>query len=357
MRWQIEADEPQQALFADEALVERHVGAGEFRGMEFLHVTARTVVNRVPAASRMPFEWTINAYRGCSHACSYCFARPTHAYLDLGMGEDFDRKIVVKVNAVERVRAELASPRWGGHHIAMGTNTDPYQRCEGKYHLYRGILAVLAERANPFSLLTKSTLVLRDLELLKAAAAVTDVRVNLSIGTLDEAVWRATEPGTPHPRRRVEAVRRLNDAGVPCGVLVAPIIPGLSDGDDQLEEVVRTVVEAGAVGVSTVGLHLKPGTKEVFLERLVQSHPAEVAALEERYAGRAYLPKADQQALAAKVRRLVERHRGRSAPSTRARYVAGPKAQGLGPGRQAAPGPVPAPAEQLDLFSEVGRGT
>ncbi len=350
VRWRVEADEPQQALFADEELVERHVGSGEFRGMEFLHVTSRTVINRVAGASSMPFEWTINAYRGCSHACSYCFARPTHAYLDLGIGDDFDRKIVVKVNAVERVRAELASPRWGGHHIAMGTNTDPYQRCEGKYHLSRGIIGALVKRANPFSLLTKSTLVLRDIELLRAAAAVTAVRVNLSIATLDEDVWRATEPGTPHPRRRVEAVRRLNEAGVPCGVLVAPIIPGLSDGDDQLNEVVRAVVEAGAVGVSTVGLHLKPGTKEVFLERLALTSPAEAAALEARYAGRAYLPKADQQALAAKVRRLVGRHRGRSTGSARSRFVAGPKAQGLGPGRTEAVHPAAPPAEQLPLF-------
>ncbi len=353
MRWKIEADETQGALFADEALVERHVGSGEFRGMEFLHVKARTIVNRVPGASSMPFEWTINAYRGCSHACSYCFARPTHAYLDLGIGEDFDRKIVVKVNAVERVRAELASPTWGGHHIAMGTNTDPYQRCEGKYHLYRGILGVLAERANPFSLLTKSTLVLRDLPLLQAAAAVTDVRVNLSIATLDEDVWRATEPGTPHPRRRVEAVRRLNEAGVPCGVLVAPIIPGLSDGDEQLDEVVKAVVGAGAVGVSTVGLHLKPGTKDVFFERLAATHPAEQAALQDRYASRAYLPRADQQELAAKVRRLVHHHRGRGTPSTRARFVVGPRAQGLGPGRAEHHHqwtPAAEPAEQLALF-------
>ena len=350
MRWRIEGDEPQQALFADEALVERNVGSGEFRGMEFLHVNARMVINRVAGASRMPFEWTINAYRGCSHACSYCFARPTHAYLDLGIGDDFDRKIVVKVNAVERVRAELASPAWGGHHIAMGTNTDPYQRCEGKYHLYRGILAALAERANPFSLLTKSTLVLRDLDLLQAAAAVTDVRVNLSIGTLDEGVWRATEPGTPHPRRRVEAVRRLNDAGIPCGVLVAPIIPGLSDGEEQLDEVVSAVVAAGAVGVSTVGLHLKPGTKEVFLERLAATHPERVAPLAARYGDRAYLPKADQQELAARVRRLVAARRGRSTPSTRSRFADGPKGQALGPGREATPPPAPPPELQLPLF-------
>jgi len=231
----------------------------------------------------------------------------------------------------------------------MGTNTDPYQRCEGKYHLYQGIIGALAERANPFSLLTKSTLVLRDLGLLQAAAAVTDVRVNLSIGTLDEDVWRATESGTPHPGRRVEAVRRLNEAGVPCGVLVAPVIPGLSDGDDQLAEVVQAVVGAGAVGVSTVGMHLRPGTREVFFERLGQSHPSLVGALEARYADRAYLPKADQQALAAKVRRLVERHRRSSIPAARSRFAVGPRAQGLGPGRHQ-PATAPEPAEQLPLF-------
>ncbi len=350
VRWRVEAEETQQALFADEELVERHVGSGEFRGMEFLHVNARAVVNRVAGASRMPFEWTINAYRGCSHACSYCFARPTHAYLDLGIGDGFDRKVVVKVNAVERVRAELASPAWGGHHIAMGTNTDPYQRCEGKYHLYQGILGALVERANPFSLLTKSTLVLRDVDLLQAAAAVTDVRVNLSIGTLDLEVWRATELGTPHPQRRVEAVRRLNQAGVSCGVLVAPIIPGLSDGEQQLDEVVQAVVAAGAVGVSSVGLHLKPGTKEVFLERLAETHPEAVGPLAARYDGRAYLPKAAQQELAARVRRLVARHRGSSTPGRRSRFVAGPKGQGLGPGREAATVLPPEPASQLPLF-------
>ncbi len=166
---------------------------------------------------------------------------------------------MVKVNAVERLRAELAAPRWRGEAIAMGTNTDPYQRAEGKYHLTQGIIGVLAEAANPFSLLTKSTLVLRDLDLLVAAAARTSVRVNLSIGTLDDDVWRTTEPGTPHPRHRVEAVARLNDAGIPCGVLVAPVLPGLSDGDEQLAEVVGACVDAGAVSMSAMYLHLRPG--------------------------------------------------------------------------------------------------
>src|SRR5207237_4152570 len=157
--------------------------------MEFLHVRARRIINEVPAASRMPFRFTINAYRGCSHACRYCFARPTHEYLDMNIGEDFEKRIVVKVNAVDRLRAELASRRWAGDHIAMGTNTDPYQRCEGKYHLTRGIVRELGAAANPFSILTKSTLVVRDLDVLTEAARHTDVRVNFSIGTLDEEVW------------------------------------------------------------------------------------------------------------------------------------------------------------------------
>ncbi len=196
------------------------------------------------------------------------FARPTHQYLDLGIGEDFDRKIVVKINAVERLRAELAPGRWAGDHIAMGTNTDPYQRCEGKYHLTRGIVEVLAEARNPFSILTKSTLILRDLALLAEAAAHADVRANFSIGTLDEEVWKLTEPGTPHPMRRVEAVAKLNAAGVPCGVLVAPVLPGLSDAPEQLEAVVKACVEAGARPIASILLHLRPGVREHYLDWL-----------------------------------------------------------------------------------------
>jgi DNA repair photolyase len=301
----------QAALFDGDQLIDRHIGTGEFRGMEFLHVNARTIINEVPAASRMPFRYTINAYRGCSHACTYCFARPTHEYLGLDVGEDFERKIVVKVNAVERLRAELAGRRWAGHHIAMGTNTDPYQRCEGKYHLTRGVVEVLAEAANPFSILTKSTLILRDLALLAAAAERTDVRASLSIGTLDPEIWQLTEPGTPHPRQRVEAVRRLNDAGVACGVLIAPILPGLSDREDQLEAVVQACVDAGAVSISPVALHLRPGVREHFLGQLARSHPQLVDEYQRRYR-RAYLPAAESQALSDRVRRLAERARGRS---------------------------------------------
>ena len=321
IRWKLTSDDSGQgALFSDEELVERHVGGGEFQGLEFLHVNARRIINEVPAASRVPFRFTINAYRGCSHACAYCFARPSHEYLGLGLGEDFERKLVVKVNAVERLRAELAARNWQGDHIAMGTNTDPYQRCEGKYHLTRGIVRALGEAANPFSILTKSTLVLRDLEDLQAAAERTPVRVNFSIGTLDEAVWKSSEPGTPHPRRRVEAVARLNEAGIPCGVLVAPVLPGLSDSPAQLRAVVEACVEAGAVSVSAIALHLRPGVRGHYLAWLSEHHPELMAEYQRRYR-RAYLPAREQEALTEMVRGLVAECRGRFATPGRAREV------------------------------------
>jgi DNA repair photolyase len=312
-RWRLaDEDGGQGTLFSEEEIVDRHVGGGEYRGLEFLHVNAGRIVNEVPAQSRMAFRYTINAYRGCSHACTYCFARPTHEYLGLGIGEDFDRRIVVKVNAVERLRAELRGPRWAGDLIAMGTNTDPYQRAEGKYHLTRGIVEVLGTAANPFSILTKSTLVLRDLDLLTAAAGRTRVQCNFSIATLDPAVWKATEPGTPHPRRRVDAVRRLNEAGVPCGVLVAPIIPGLSDGDEQLAEVVDAVVDAGATAVIPIVLHLRPGVRQHFLAWLAGRDPALAASTARRYR-RATLPADEQAVITDRVHERLRRRRATGA--------------------------------------------
>jgi DNA repair photolyase len=317
LRWRLADDDPQGALFEQ---VERHVGRGEYRGLEFLHVRARRIINEVPAASRVPFRYTINAYRGCSHACVFCFARPTHEYLGLNAGEDFERRIVVKVNAVERLRAELAPGHWGGEHIAMGTNTDPYQRCEGKYRLTRGIVQELSAARNPFSILTKSTLILSDLELLADAARRTEVRANFSIGTLDEDVWRETEPGTPHPMRRVEAVARLNDAGLECGVLVAPVLPGLSDRAEQLEAVVKACVEAGARSVTPILLHLRPGVREHYMGWLADAHPDLVGEHERRYR-RSYASKAETEKLAASVARLVEKHGGRPAAPRQARAV------------------------------------
>ncbi len=324
-RWRLADDDDdggQPTLFPDEAVGERHVGTGEFRGLEFLHVNAQRVINPVPATSRMAFRYTINAYRGCSHACVYCFARPTHQYLGLGIGEDFERRLVVKVNAVERVRAELRHPRWAADTIAMGTNTDPYQRCEGKYHLTQGIVAALGERANPFSILTKSTLILRDLDLLAEAARRTTVRCNLSIGTLDPEVWKLTEPGTPHPARRLEAVRKLNAAGVPTGVLVAPIIPGLSDGEEQLRAVVDACLDAGAVAVVPVVLHLRRGVRDHVLQWARRTRP-DLAERWERQYRRAYLPAAAARAITDTVHAAVDDHGGRTRHPRRASRSSG----------------------------------
>jgi DNA repair photolyase len=307
LRWALAVDEEAGTLFPDERAATRHVGRGAYAGLEFLHVNARTIINAVPPQSLMPFRYTINPYRGCSHACSYCFARPTHEYLGLGIGEDFEKRIVVKINAVERLRAELRTPTWGGEHIAMGTNTDPYQHAEGKYHLTRGIIEVLSAARNPFSILTKSTLILRDAVALSTAAARTDVAVNFSIGTLDRSVWRLTEPGTPPPDQRVAALRRLTEAGVACGVLVAPVLPGLSDSDDQLRSVVEAVARAGAVSVSGVALHLRSGVREHYLRWLDGVRPDLVALHRERFRIGAYQDQPERDRIADVVRVTARR--------------------------------------------------
>jgi DNA repair photolyase len=321
LRWKLAEQDAGEALFADETAVERHMGTGAYAGLEFLHVNARSIINPVPASSRMAFRYSVNPYRGCSHACPYCFARPTHEYLGLNAGRDFERRIVVKVNAVERLRAELRSPRWRGEHIAMGTNTDPYQHAEGKYHLTRGIVEELGRSANPFSILTKSTLVLRDLPLLTAAAARTSVRLNLSIGTLDRSVWRCTEPGTPPPEQRLRAVRRLNEAGIPCGVLVAPVLPGLSDRDDQVRAVVEACVEAGAVSVTAVPLHLRPGVRQHYLGWLAAERPDLLALHRRRFARGFYQPQVEAERISAIVRSVVERSPSVHAPALNTRGV------------------------------------
>ncbi|HEX4081799.1 MAG TPA: radical SAM protein [Acidimicrobiales bacterium] len=307
LRWHLAEEDDEGTLFPDETAVTRHVGTGEFRGMEFLHVNARSIINPVPAASRMSFRYTINPYRGCSHACNYCFARPTHDYLGLNIGEDFERRIVVKVNTVERLRAELRAPKWAGEHIAMGTNTDPYQLAEGKYHLTQGVIRTLTDARNPFSILTKSTLILRDLDLLVSAARRTSVHLNFSIGTLDRDVWKLTEPGTPPPERRLTAVRRFNDAGIPCGVLVAPVLPGLSDSDEQVQAVVEACVDAGAISVAAIPLHLRPGVREHFMGWLATARPDLVPLYERRFRRGSYQPKAEQARLAALVAGVLKK--------------------------------------------------
>ena len=302
LRWTLAGDEPQAPLFTDGL----PSGARDLPGVEYMHVRARTIISSVPERSQMPFRYTINAYRGCTHACVYCFARPTHRYLDLDSGEDFERKIVVKVNAVERLRAELRAPKWAGDHIAMGTNTDPYQPAEGRYRLTRGLIEALSEARNPFSILTKSTMILRDLELLVEAAKRTTVGISFSIGTLDERAWRASEPGTPPPRQRVEALRRLVDAGIECGVLVAPVLPGISDAPEQLEEVVNACLDAGASSISSILLHLRPGVRELYLPWLQRERPDLVAAYETMYASPSgYASQEARRAHAGRIARLT----------------------------------------------------
>ncbi len=309
LRWDLaDVPAPQGTLFEP---VRREVGSGEFAGMEFLHVEAKRILNEVKSGGpgnpgSLPFRWTVNPYRGCSHACGYCFARPTHTYLGLDAGVDFDQRVVVKTNAVERLRAELAPSRWAGELVAMGTNTDPYQRCEGKYRLTRGLIGALIEANNPFSILTKSTLIVRDLDLLGAAARRGLVQVMLSVGTVDEGVWRATEPGTPPPARRLRAVRQLNDAGIPTGVLIAPILPGVSDSPEQLAAVGAAVVQSGAVTIGHVVLHLRsPETRAVYLERLARTFPEAAEATDRRYSG-STAPKAERERIAADLRRAIE---------------------------------------------------
>ena len=310
LRWTTDETSPtgQPALFDD--VIERHQGKGEYRGLEFLHVESRTIINRIPNPGRFPFEYTINAYRGCNHACSYCFARPTHDYLGLNIASDFDSRIVVKTNAPEVVRRETEPGRWAGHRIAMGTNTDPYQAAEGKYKLTRQIVGVLAERGNSFSILTKSPLVLRDLDVLSDAARAADVTVDFSVGTLDEQAWSSSEPGTPHPRKRIDAVRRLTDAGISSGVLMAPILPGLSDRSEQLEAVVAAAVAAGARFIAGMYLHLRGPLKNHYLNWLSANHPDLVRQHQARYATSAYVNSSDQRRLTETIQTLVDKHGG-----------------------------------------------
>ena len=237
-----------------------------------------------------------------------CFARSTHTYLDMDAGRDFDTRVVVKVNAPELTRAKLASPGWAGEHIAMGTNVDPYQRAEGRYRLMRGIIGALRDAANPFSILTKGTLILRDLDLLASAAEVTDVGLNVSAAFVDKSLWRAIEPGTPAPERRLDACAALNDAGLRCGVLMGPIVPYLSDSPAQLAAAVRLAAAAGAAHVTPIVLHLRPGAREWFLGWLRQAHPGLMPRYAELYGRGAYARKDYQARVTAQVRDLADRY-------------------------------------------------
>jgi DNA repair photolyase len=288
--------------------VRRTFNTPAFAGMTFYEVQAKSIINKVPGQSRMPFQWTINPYRGCSHACAYCFARNTHTYLDLDAGHDFDSQVVVKVNAPELLRKELGNPRWSGAHIAMGTNVDVYQRAEGRYELMRGIISALRDFANPFSILTKGTLILRDLDLLKQSAQVTTVGLSYSVGFVDEAIWREVEPGTPSPRRRLDAVRQLTDAGFDVGVLMAPILPGLTDTEESIDATVKAVAAAGATSLIPIPLHLRPGAKEWYAKWVGHHHPELLPLYRRLYGKKAYMADVAQREITARVRLAARRH-------------------------------------------------
>jgi DNA repair photolyase len=320
MRWdnlRIERDSEESAHlpgFRDPATV-RRFDAPEAMGIRFYEVEARSAINEVPKKSRMPFRYTINNYRGCTHACVWCFARPTHTYLDMNAREDFEREIVVKVNVPELVRKELRKTSWKGAHVALGTNTDPYQWVEGRYKLMRGIWEAMRDYANPCSVLTKSPLLLRDVDLMKELVEVTDFTAALSIPTLEEKAWRATEPHTPHPRKRIEAVAKLNAAGIPTGVLIAPLQPGINDDPKQVKELVDLCAEAGATHISAIGLHLRGEVKDIWFDWLRENRPDLLPRYQKLYGSRAYLPSAEQKRLSALVRppklRRPERPGGR----------------------------------------------
>jgi DNA repair photolyase len=278
-----------------------------------------------------------------------CFARNSHTYLDLDAGADFNSRIVVKVNAPELVRKKLAAPSWAGEHIAVGMNVDCYQRAEGRYQLMPGIIGALTDAANPFSILTKGTLILRDIDLLAAAAEVTEVGLNVSAGFTDSDLWRSIEPGTPAPARRLEACAALNDRGLGCGVLMGPVVPYLSDSPAQLDDAVRQAAAAGARHVSPIVLHLRPGTREWFFAWLRAQHPGLVDRYLDLYGRGAYAPKAYQNRIAGQVRELAERYGiGRSRPG--AGRGAAPRGPARVPQAVPAPPPVLAPPEQLTLL-------
>jgi DNA repair photolyase len=293
-----------------EAVV-RTFDAPEALDTRFYEVYAKSAINKVPAASRMPFRFTINPYRGCTHSCQFCFARPTHTYLGFNAGRDFEREIVVKVNVPEVLRAELRRPSWKREHIAMGTNTDPYQWCESKYRLMPGIWEALRDHRNPCSVLTKSPLLLRDLDLMKQIATVTDIHANLSIPTLDEKPWRASEPHTPHPRKRIEAVAELNRAGIPTGVLIAPLMPGINDAPEQVEAILQACADAGATNIGGIPLHLRGEVRDVFMDWLRSYRPDLVDRYEVLYARGPYIGRNESE----RIQRLLRS--SRRDPATR----------------------------------------
>jgi DNA repair photolyase len=306
VRWSsqvIETDDVGRLAGLGDTVV-RRFDAPEALDMRFHEVRTKSALNRVPAASRVPFNWTVNPYRGCSHACTYCFARRTHTYLDLDAGADFDSQIIVKINVAEVLARELRRPSWIHEPVALGTNTDPYQRAEGRYRLMPGIITALAETGTPFSILTKGTMARRDLPLLAGATERVPVSMAVSIALVDEQIHEALEPGAPTPKARLALVRAITDAGLSCAVLVAPVLPMITDSNDDLDRILTQV----AARATIFALHLRPGAREWFLRYLATYYPQLVEAYKELYRGSAYVSRSYSSDLARRAAVLLRRH-------------------------------------------------
>lgn len=313
----------------------------------YIETACKTAVNRVQGG--MPFRWSLNPYRGCRHGCGYCYARVSHTYLGHDAGRDFDEIIYVKTNVAAVLRRELARPGWTGESIAIGTATDPYQPAEGRYRLTRACLEALVAARNRASVTTKGTLVVRDADLLGELARVAGGGVNISLITLDEEVWRALEPGAPPPRQRLRAMARLAAAGVPVGLALAPVLPGLTDAPAQLEAVVRAAAEHGAQWLWSGTLHLEPAVRDVLLAALARHFPAVAPAYARVYgevggAGARFTPRWQAERVQARVQALQARY----GLAERRRPVAPADAR---PVADSPPRPVPraAGARQLPL--------
>jgi DNA repair photolyase len=291
----------------------------------YIETPCKTALNAVKG---MPFRWSLNPYRGCVHACHYCYARASHPYLGFNAGDDFETKIIVKTNMADVLRRELIRPGWSGDRVAIGTATDAYQPAEGTYQVTRRVLAVMHAYRNPLSLITKSTLVLRDLDILADLALRAQVRVSFTITTLDPELWRLIEPGTPPPASRLRVLAKLAGAGVPCGVNLAPVLPGLTDSEAAIEAVVAAAREHGATSFWASPLRLAPLVKEHYFGFLERSFPDLLPRYQRAYAA-ADAPRPYRDGIEARVRALTTRYGfdtgGGSDPTARERAPAQPR--------------------------------
>jgi len=273
--------------------------------VEYREEPCKVALNRVKG---MPFGWSLNPYMGCAHRCTFCYVRAFERRADRPFDDRYGSSIRVKVNVAEVLRAELARTSWQGDAVAIGAATDPYQPAEGRYRLTRACLETLLRASNPFAIITRGPLIVRDVDLLAEASQRADVSVTFSVPTIDDDVWRTTEPGTAPPRQRLRALRTLVDAGVRASVGMAPLLPGLSDRPDSLARVIAAAREAGACGIWANLLHLQPGTREHFLACLERDWPELLPRYERLYARSGYLRRADAEPARETVRRLARTH-------------------------------------------------